>query len=96
MMKKSAVLINCARGSVVDNIALTNALNEGIIKAAAVDVFDYEPPLKKDYCLLSARNCLLTSHVGFASEQSFEKRAHIVAQNIQSYFQGNTKNVINN
>ena len=96
MMKKSAVLINCARGSVVDNIALTNALNEGTIKAAAVDVFDYEPPLKKDYCLLSARNCLLTSHVGFASEQSFEKRAHIVAQNIQSYFQGNTKNVINN
>ena len=96
MMKKSAVLINCARGSVVDNIALTNALNEGVIKAAAVDVFDYEPPLKKDYCLLSARNCLLTSHVGFASEQAFEKRSHIVAQNIQSYFLGNTKNVINN
>ncbi|MGN1399655.1 MAG: NAD(P)-dependent oxidoreductase [Erysipelotrichaceae bacterium] len=95
MMKKTAVLINCARGSVVDNQALTNALNTGEITAAAVDVFDYEPPLSSDYCLLKAKNCLLTAHIGFASQQAFEKRAHIVADNIQSYFQGNTKNVVN-
>ena len=58
-MKKDAILINTARGAVVDSNALAQALNEGKIRAAAVDVFDKEPPLNNDEPLLSAKNVLL-------------------------------------
>jgi len=93
-MKESAYLINTARGAVVDNEALCKALNEGIIKGAAIDVFDKEPPLEKDYCLLKAKNCLLTPHIGFASKQAFIKRAHIVGSNLLSYINGKQENII--
>lgn len=95
LMKKSAILINCARGAVVDNEALTDALNEKKIAGAGVDVFDYEPPLKADYCLLKADNCLLTPHIGFASKQAFIKRAHIVGNNLKGYIDNCYINVVN-
>ena len=55
LMKKSAILINCARGAVVDNKALADALNAENIAGAAIDVFDMEPPIPADYPLLSAK-----------------------------------------
>jgi len=94
MMKPTSLLINTARGAVVDNEALTKALNDGKIAGAGIDVFDYEPALKQDYCLLHAKNCLLTPHVGFASKQAFIKRAHIVGSNLKSYFSNNQENKI--
>lgn len=94
LMKKSAVLINTARGPVVDNVALTEALNNGTIAAAGIDVFDYEPPLKPDYCLLQAKNCLFTPHVGFATKEAFVKRAHIVADNLDGYLNDSFKNLV--
>ena len=64
-MKPNAILINCARGAVVDNIALAKALNEERIKGVGIDVFDYEPPLNADYPLLNAKNTILTPHVAY-------------------------------
>ena len=63
LMKKSAIFINCARGLIVDSKALAQALNEGRIAGAAVDVFDCEPPIPTEEPLLHAKNTLLTPHV---------------------------------
>ncbi len=93
VMKSSAILINCARGAVVDNTALAEALNKDMIAGAAIDVFDMEPPIPADYPLLSAKNTLLTPHVAFASNESMIRRAHIVFDNIYAYLDGKPINV---
>lgn len=87
-MKSSAILINCARGGVVDNLALAEALNQSKIAGAAIDVFDMEPPLPQDYCLLQAKNCLLSPHVAFLTEESMIRRAEIVFTNLARYLEG--------
>lgn len=87
-MKKSAVLINCARGPVVDNKALARALNEGDIRGAGIDVFDQEPPLALDDSLLHARNTLLTPHIAFATEEAMLRRAEIEFDNVYAYLHG--------
>ena len=94
LMKKSAILINCARGAVVDNAALAEALNAGDIAGAAIDVFDMEPPIPADYPLLSAKNTLLTPHVAFASKESMIRRANIVFDNLYAYLEGKPINVV--
>ena len=93
-MKKTAILINCARGPVVDNAELAEALNNEVIAGAAIDVFDMEPPLALDYPLMNAKNTLLSPHVAFLSDESMVRRAHIVFENINAYLEGNPKNVI--
>ena len=93
LMKKSAILINCARGAVVDNKALADALNAENIAGAAIDVFDMEPPIPADYPLLGAKNTLLTPHVAFASKESMIRRAKIVFDNIYAYLDGKPINV---
>lgn len=94
LMKKSAVLINCARGAVVDNAALADALNNEEIAGAAIDVFDMEPPIPADYPLLNAKNTLLTPHVAFASKESMIRRANIVFDNLYKYLEGNPVNEV--
>ena len=93
LMKPSAVFINCARGPIVDDRALADALNEGRIAGAAVDVFTVEPPLGDDQPLLHAANCLLTPHVAFLSEESMIRRAHIAFDNTIAYLEGHPENV---
>ncbi|MDO4501031.1 MAG: 2-hydroxyacid dehydrogenase [Erysipelotrichaceae bacterium] len=85
LMKKSAIFINCARGPIVDNVALAEALNNERIAGAAIDVFDYEPPLAKDYPLVNAKNIILTPHVAFLTKEAMVKRAHIEFNNVISY-----------
>lgn len=92
-MKPTAILINCARGPIVDNAALAEALNEGVIAGAAIDVYDMEPPLPADYPLLLAKNTLLTPHVAFLSDESMVRRAHIAFDNVIAYLNGAPKNV---
>lgn len=94
LMKKSAILVNVARGPVVVTEDLAEALNSGTIAAAAVDVFDKEPPLSADEPLLNCRNCLLTPHIAFATEQSMSLRAEIVFDNLKAWMEGSQKNVI--
>lgn len=93
MMKKDSLLINCARGPVVDNAALARALNEGALAGAGIDVFDMEPPLPKDYPLLHAKNILLTPHIAFATEESMVRRAKTEFANVYAYLHGNPENV---
>ena len=85
LIKKDAILINTARGKVIDNDYLAKLLNEDKIKGAAIDVFDYEPPLKDDYALIHAKNVLLTPHTAFLTKEALERRAEIVFNNILDY-----------
>ena len=93
-MKQGAYLINTARGPVVDSQALADALNSGYLAGAGIDVFEKEPPLSTDHPLLHSKNTIVTPHVAFASAESMVARAQIVFDNIQSYLDGNQKNII--
>lgn len=93
-MKKCALLINMARGPVVDQNALIDALETGKIRGAAADVFDMEPPLPKDHPLLSCKNLLVTPHIAFASRQAMEKRAAIVFENLNAWLNGRLNNAV--
>lgn len=92
-MKPSAIFVNCARGSIVDNEALAEALNEERIAGAAIDVFDMEPPIPDDYPLLHAKNTLLTPHVAFLTEEAMIRRAEIEFANVTAYLDGKPQNV---
>lgn len=94
LMKKNAVLINTARGPVVDSQALADALNEGKIAGAGVDVFETEPPIAENHPLLSAKNLITTPHIAFATKEALVKRAVIVFDNIKAYLNGNPQNVM--
>ena len=93
-MKPTALLINTARSPIVDAAALADALKNGRIGGAGIDVYDTEPPLPADHPLLSAPRCLLTPHIGFFSRQAMERRAAIVFDNIEAWAAGHQKNVI--
>lgn len=93
-MKETAILVNTARGAIVDNDALAKALNSGKISGAGVDVFDEEPPLPADTALLNAKNAILTPHIGFLTEESMVKRAKIVFENIDKFIDGDPQNVM--
>ena len=93
LMKEGAVLINCARGAVVDNDYLAKLLNEDKLRAG-IDVFDMEPPLPADYPLRNAKNVLLTNHVAFYTQEAMQIRAEIVFDNLYSYLDGKIKNEI--
>lgn len=94
-MKSSALLINCARGPIVDELALAEALRQGRLAGAGIDVFDIEPPLPEDHPLIQAPNCILTPHVGFLSLEAMYKRADIVADNLRSWLAGDPLNLVN-
>lgn len=88
-MKKSAILINTSRGPVVDNKALAEVLNTGAIAGAGIDVFDMEPPLPVEEPLLHAANVVCTPHVAFATDESIERRAEMVFENVEEWMKGN-------
>ena len=94
LMKKSALLINVARGPVTDEDGLARALEEGIITGAAIDVFTQEPPLDADTQLLKAPNTLLTPHIAFATEESMSLRARIVFDNLHAWLKGEQLNKV--
>ncbi len=93
MMKPTAFLINTARGAVVDEAALAQALNEGRLAGAGVDVFTQEPPAP-DHPLLGAKNCVLTPHVAWATREARERLIETVAENLQRYMEGKPQNVV--
>ena len=93
-MKKTAVLINTARGPVADTEALAKALGEGRIAGAACDVFEIEPPLDTEHPLLHTPNTIVTPHIAFASEESMEQRAEIVFENLYAWLEGKQLNAV--
>lgn len=88
MMKKTAWLINTARGEIVDENALIDALKEGTIAAAGLDTFAQEPPENLDR-LCSAGRLVLTPHVGAATAESIVRMAVEAALNVLTVLQGN-------
>lgn len=93
LMRPDAVFINCARGPIVDNAALADALNNDELGFACIDVYDMEPPIPADYPLLHAKNTLLTPHEAFISEEAMLRRFAIVTENIRQYLAGTPANV---
>ena len=82
LMKPSAVIVNAARGPVVNTADLAEALKNGVIAGAALDVYDGEPPLSNDNPILTAPNTMLLPHIGFATKEAFEARLNIVVENV--------------
>ena len=85
LMKPSAVIVNAARGPVVNTVDLAEALKKGVIAGAALDVYDGEPPLSSENPLLTAPNTMLMPHVGFATEEAFKERLKIVVGNVERF-----------
>lgn len=93
-MKKTAVFINTSRGSVVDEQALADALNNGDIAAAGLDVLSAEPPCE-DNPLLTAKNCCITPHIAWAAKETRARLLKILEENIEAYLSGKPQNVVN-
>ncbi|MCK9409963.1 MAG: D-2-hydroxyacid dehydrogenase [Bacteriovoracaceae bacterium] len=93
LMKPSALLINTGRGRLVDEAALADALNNGRLAGAGLDVLATEPPPKENP-LLSAKNCIITPHFAWASEAARLRLLTVVINNIRSYIAGDPQNVI--
>ena len=81
--KPTAVIINTARGNVVDIDALADLLKAGKLGGAGIDVYEKEPPLAENHPLFSAPNCVLVPHVGYATREAFDDRIDIVLGNLQ-------------
>lgn len=90
-MKPSAFLINTSRGAVVEEQALADALNNGVIAGAGIDVLETEP-MPKDCPLLHAKNCLITPHVAWAAAEARRKLLYETEQNIRAFLDGRPRN----
>ncbi|MCK5013718.1 MAG: phosphoglycerate dehydrogenase [Candidatus Omnitrophica bacterium] len=87
LMKKTARVINCARGGIINERALTKALEEGKIAGCALDVFEQEP-LSKDSPLLKHDNCIVTPHLGAATSEAKVSVAIEIAENVRNALLG--------
>src|SRR5690606_31198235 len=94
MMKKTAYLINCARGPIVDEAALIEALRERTIEGAALDVFEFEPKIGDE--LKKLKNVVLTPHIGNATIEARNAMAVMAAQNIVKALNNETPSFVVN
>jgi D-3-phosphoglycerate dehydrogenase / 2-oxoglutarate reductase len=94
LMKKSAYLVNTARGAIVDEMALVKILKENAIAGAALDVF-VEEPLAKNHPLLDLENVVLTPHLGWPTDSGFEGFAENAVTNILDYANGKLTRALN-
>jgi glycerate dehydrogenase len=93
-MKKNAILINTSRGQAIDEKALADAINSGIIAGAGVDVLSTEPP-KADNPLLSCEKCIITPHIAWAGFETRKRLLDVVYNNLKAFADGNPINVVN-
>jgi glycerate dehydrogenase len=92
-MKRSAILINTARGPLLNEADVARALREGVIAAAGLDVLSSEPP-PADNPLLSAPNCFILPHVAWASVAARKRLMHEVTENLRAFLAGQKRNVV--
>lgn len=93
LMKKSAFLINTARGQLVDETDLRNALDEGRIAGYAADVVSQEP-MKSDNPLLGAKNCIITPHIAWAATETRQRLLNVVVENLKCFIDGKPQHVV--
>jgi phosphoglycerate dehydrogenase-like enzyme len=87
-MKRSAILINTARGPVVDQAALVEALEHQHLAGAGLDVFDLEPPLPPKHPILNAPNAVLTPHIGYDTAEAMSAKASIALGHLENFLRG--------
>lgn len=90
-MKPDAIIVNTARGPVVNEQDLADALNAGRIRAAAVDVLEKEPEVEKSP-LVHAKNCVITPHVAWATFEARQRMLHIIEENLRAFIEGHPQN----
>ena len=93
-MKDGVILINNARGQLINEQDVADALNSGKIAAAGLDVV-YSEPIKADNPLLKAKNCLITPHISWAPMESRQRIMDCTVENVKGYLQGQLRNVVN-
>ena len=89
-MKPGAILINTARGGLVDERALADAIKAGFIAGAALDVLEQEPPAK-DCPLIGLDNCIITPHIAWSPKEMRQAVIDILAENLESWLTGGMK-----
>ena len=94
LMKPGAYLINTARGMLVNEADLAEALNQGRIAGAGLDVLSVEPPSLANP-LLRARNCMITPHIAWATRAARERLLRVAAENVAAFLRGQPQNVVN-
>ena len=94
LMKPTAIVINTSRGPVVNAHDLAEALNNGQIMAAGIDVLETEPP-KADNPLLKAKNCYITPHIAWATQEARVRLMDIMVGNVKAFIEGNPVNIVN-
>jgi glycerate dehydrogenase len=92
-MKRTAVLLNTSRGPLVDEAALAEVLNSGGIAGAGVDVLRDEPPTQGSP-LLTAKNCVVTPHIAWATREARERLLGIAVDNLRAWVEGRPQNVV--
>ena len=92
-MKDGVIIINTARGELIVEEDLKNALNSGKIVGAGIDVVSKEP-IKKDNPLLQAKNCFITPHIAWASKEARTRLMYNAVRNLEEYLKGNPINVV--
>ena len=93
-MKDGVILVNTSRGLLVDEHALTDALNSGKVRFAAVDVVSQEPPVSTNP-LLTAPNCTITPHMAWAPVEARQRILDVTVDNIRAFLDGSPINVVN-
>lgn len=93
-MKDGAILLNTARGPLIDESAVANALHSGKLRGAAVDVVDHEP-IPANSPLLAAPNCIITPHMAWAPLEARQRILDTTVSSIKAFLRGEKKNVVN-